>query len=820
MRPYHYIILLLSLLLTSCYETRNLPEDETLYTGITDYKLGTTSYKDIEREEEGVITAFSEAYNTIEGVLEGDLSVLEKRKKVEQDKHVRDSLKREEAIKQEGWAEAKAEVDGVLAYAPNNSLFGSSRHRFPLPLGLWIYNRHVGSDSRWGKWMFNTFAANPRFISTANPQVRVQVARNALRNYGFFRGKVDYRIVPQKNPRKAKIAYDVSPGQLFRFDTIRYQQFPPVVDSLIVASQGKTVLHQGAPFSAANLQAERQRLSTMLRNNGYYFYQPEFITYRADTLMRPTWVQLQVRPTADIDERSNRQYHMGRTNVYLYKYGNAVVTDSVVRRGSTFYYSDGPKPPMRYSAIRKWLFYRRGSLYNQDLQDIVRSKLSEMGTFSQISMQYTPRADEDTLDVDVYLMLDKPYDAEFQGNIVNKSNGLVGPGVSFSMSKRNAFRGAEMLSLKAYGSYEWQTGAHVEGSKQVVNSYEWGASLDLQYPRLMLFGLLDKLNRRALASTTFKLDADWLNRSGYFGRVNFGGRVVYNYQRRPTVHHEFTPIHLEYNQLLHTTQRFDSIQAANQALYVSMRDQFVTSMQYTYHVASPRQARNPRTLTLTIKEAGNVMSGLYGIFGQNMRRTGKHLFGVPFAQYLKATLEMTDKIKLGSTRSYLVGRLFAGAVVSYGNSTIAPYNDLFAIGGANSIRAFAIRSIGPGSYHPGGSGYSYINQVGDLKLEANLEYRFPLVGHLEGAAFVDAGNVWLMKPDDDHPGGSINLRTLGRELALGTGLGVRYDLSFLVVRFDVGVGIHAPYDTGRSGYYNMPRFRDSLGYHLAIGYPF
>ena len=250
MRPYHYIILLLSLLLTSCYETRNLPEDETLYTGITDYKLGTTSYKDIEREEEGVITAFSEAYNTIEGVLEGDLSVLEKRKKVEQDKHVRDSLKREEAIKQEGWAEAKAEVDGVLAYAPNNSLFGSSRHRSTLPLGLWIYNRHVGSDSRWCKWMFNTFAANPRFISTANPQVRVQVARNALRNYGFFRGKVDYRIVPQKNPRKAKIAYDVSPGQLFRFDTIRYQQFPPVVDSLIVASQGKTVLHQGAPFSA------------------------------------------------------------------------------------------------------------------------------------------------------------------------------------------------------------------------------------------------------------------------------------------------------------------------------------------------------------------------------------------------------------------------------------------------------------------------------------------------------------------------------------------------------------------------------------------
>ena len=143
-----------------------------------------------------------------------------------------------------------------------------------------------------------------------------------------------------------------------------------------------------------------------------------------------------------------------------------------------------------------------------------------------------------------------------------------------------------------------------------------------------------------------------------------------------------------------------------------------------------------------------------------------------------------------------------------------------SVGGANSIRAFGVRSIGPGSYNPLLSGYSYINETGDVRLEANLEYRFPLVSNLNGALFVDAGNVWLLREDADRPGGGIHAATFGREIALGTGFGLRYDLQFLVIRFDVGIGLHAPYNTGRSGYYNMPKFWDSLGFHLAVGYPF
>ena len=296
--------------------------------------------------------------------------------------------------------------------------------------------------------------------------------------------------------------------------------------------------------------------------------------------------------------------------------------------------------------------------------------------------------------------------------------------------------------------------------------------------------------------------------------------MSHTYQRRSRVFHEVVPFRLDYEKQLHTTAKFDSIITNNQALYASLRDQFVPSAQYTVTLTNPASRYHQRRITLSIKEAGNLTSLGYRIGGKPFTEKDKNLFGVPFAHYIRLTAEYTHRYRIGQTQTYLCWRAFGGIIHSYGNATIAPYADLFTVGGANSIRAFGVRSIGPGSYHPGHSHYSYIDEMGDLKLEANLEYRFPLVSNLHGALFMDAGNVWLMKKDENRPGGTINARSLAREIALGTGFGLRYDLSFLVIRFDVGIGLHAPYDTGKSGYYNMTKFWDSLGFHLAVGYPF
>ncbi len=810
-------------LLAGCSTTKNLPEEEVLYTGISSIDYGEKSKKERQKEkEEGVITSFAGAYKAIDELLtQKEISALKKEKELTPEQQ--DSLKAVQRIEEEAYNTAKEEVNAALAYAPNNAFFGSSSLRIPFPSGLWVYNATVGKKSRFAKWIFNTFAATPVYISTVNPKTRALVAQNTLRNYGYFNGTVDYEVIPQKNPRKAKISYTVRPRQLFRLDSIAYLHFPAAGDSLIQKTFRQRTLFSGDPFSVINLDAERTRLYNLFRNSGYYYYKPEYITYRADTIQRPGFVQLQVVPASGIPASANRRYYIGHTTIHLFNNETRRLTDTLQFRDYTLYYNKGKKGklPLRFGAIRRNLFYRKGMLYRQDVMSFVQQQLSGMDVFSTVNLKYTPRDTtmlNDTLDIEITGVLDKPYDGEFTTKVTSKSNGQIGPGLSFSMSKRNAFRGAEKLKFEVHGSYEWQTNSNVQGNSSVINSYEYGTSLTLDYPRLIFPGA-HKFTRRAKTSTSFVLDATWMNRANYFGMVSLSARAAYTYQASPTIKHEIVPFRLDYDELLSTTPTFDSIMNVNQALYVSMRDQFIPSMRYTFTYSSPRRARNPRSFIFEVKESGNVTSGIYALFGKSFNQKDKKLFNVPFAQYVRLSAEYREEFRL-SPRTSIATRIGTGVIFSYGNSTAAPYNDLFSVGGANSIRAFTVRGVGPGSYTPGNSAYSYIDQMGDFKIELNAEYRFPIVSMLYGAVFLDAGNVWLMDRDPNRPGGTFDISRFGKDLALGTGFGIRCDLDFLVLRFDIGVGLHAPYDTGKSGYYNMPKFKNSLGYHFAVGYPF
>lgn len=825
------MIAVLSAIISSCSTTSSLPEDEQLYIGLKDITFDHPKQK-AQKQEKGVITALSDAYQKVDNVFHGEswqgLDLHNLKNDAEISKQQRDSLRRMDEMLKQARLLTEDEVTAVLSIKPNNSFMGSARHRFPLPIGLWIYNRYVGSKKRFGRWMFNTFAANPKLISTVNPAMRCRVATNVLHNYGFFHGKVTSEVITsKKNPRKAKVSYSVIPGPQYMLDKTEYVGFSDTLSNLIRQTSRQSLLHSGDAFSAANLDEERQRLNTVFHENGFYNFQPTYITYRADTIQRKGHVQLQVCPVPGLPQQSTIQYHIRKTNIHLQDALRSTSWTDTIGRGSVrmLYAVDDHhlKPSVRYGILRRQIKFRSGDLYQQSQIESLQQKYAQLGIFSQVQVECNATdttATCDSLDVDIHLALSRRYDAEFKANAATKSNGLVGPGLSWTMTRRNAFRGCEAVNFNVYGNYEWQTGAFQQKRSSVMNSYEYGTSLSLDYPYIKFGRLARAINRRATTSTFFRLEANCLNRARYFGRVNFAASVGMTYQRNPLVRHELTPFRLDYNLQFHSTKEFDRIVSENQALYVSMRNQFVPSMQYVLNMQSRPTARNPRSFTLTLKEAGNVVSGIYACFGKPFSQQDKHLFGVPFAQFVKAVAEFRDRIKMGSTRTYLAGRVLLGAVYSYGNSTIAPYNDMLSIGGANSIRAFAARSIGPGSYHPANGRYSYVDQIGDLKFEANLEYRFPIVGKLEAATFLDCGNVWLVNNNHDYPGSTFKFKNLGRDLALGTGLGLRYDLDFFVIRFDVGVGIHSPYETGHSGYYNMPRFGKSLGYHLAIGYPF
>ena len=763
-------ITLVCAFLMSCSTTRNLPEGETLYTGIDRLEV------------------------------------------VNEDKTP------------EGEA-ALAEVEAALAYAPNNAILGSSTLRWPLPVGLWVYNAFEKYQDKKGvgRWIFDHMGTSPILMSSVNGATRAKVATNLLKDYGYFNGSVSYSEVAQKNPKEAKVSYHIDMASPYYLDSIAYLKYPAYADSLIQSTRTESVLKSGENFNVLKLEEERQRLSTLLRNHGYYYFRPEYTTYRADTLQRSGYVGLQVVPQTGIPAEAKKQYYLGHTSVYLTGYNNEPPTDTLRLRTMTLYYS-GKKPGIRPSALMRNFFFRQGELFSQDRQTFSQEAIARMGVFKYTEFRYALQdsaKSKDTLDIRMYATFDKPYNAELEFNITTKNTDQTGPGAVFKLTRSNFQRMGADLSLEARGSYEWQTNSS-EGSSSKLNSYELGASLSLDFPRLILPWKDNGLRRsRYPQHTSFKLDANLLNRARFFHMLSFGGEVSYDFRRSRTWKHTITPFKLTFNTLFSTTERFDSIAVANPTLALSLGNQFIPSMNYTVTYDNARlKHRHQLWWETSLTSAGNVTSLIYAAFGKGLEEKNKELLNSPYAQFLKVTSEVRTLLQIRG-KHQVAARLMGGVLWAYGNQTVAPYNEQFYIGGANSLRAFTIRSVGPGTFHPGkNSQYGYLDQNGDIKLEANVEYRFPIFGDIYGATFLDAGNIWLMRKDENRPGGELTLKNFAKSIALNTGAGIRYDLTFLVIRLDLGIALHAPYDTGKQGYYNIPKFKDGLGLHFAIGYPF
>lgn len=774
-RSSKYIIYLVALsILTACSTTSGLQEDEVLYTGI-------------------------------------------KKIRVEDKKNT--------------YAESVAltEVEAALAYAPNSSFMGSSSIRFPISVGLWVYNKYVNNHkSGFSKWMFDTFSTTPVTLTMVNPETRVQVATNTLQNYGYFQGKVSYDIVPHKNPKKAKINYTIKLGEPYTFDTIVWN-FPERQDSVVRATADNSYLKDEGQFSVADLQMEKERLTNEFRNQGYYFYRPDYIRYIADSMMVPQKVQLLVAQDYDTPERAQHKWYIGNISTYIRtrqggtESRRTAFTDSTDLRGLKIVWTGDKNPISPRVMFRNFRFWHRQEFSQSKLEETL-ANLSNMKIFSRLQFTCTPRDTTqtcDTLDVRLDVTMDQPIEAEFDFNITQKSNSQIGPNAAIMLSKRNAFGHGETFALKLKGSYEWLTkGAQIVKGQDQINSYEAGAGVSITYPWLVFPGL-SKKRFKYPTTTSFKFDFDHLNRSGYYRLLSFNAEATYTFQTSKSFIHRVTPLSLTYDRLEHTTAKFDSIASKNRALLVSLQDQFIPAMQYviTYDNNWDTHRRFNTWMEISFKEASNLISGVSTFLGKKFDEKGKKMFSSPYSQFLKLSFDLRNKYKL-TDKSLLATRLYAGALWSYGNSSYAPYSELFYVGGANDIRAFAARAIGPGRYYDSQGRGTYLDQAGDFKLEANIEYRFNLVSNLHGALFIDAGNVWMLKKEDSHPLGELSSGNLLKSIALGTGFGFRYDLEFLVLRLDLGIGIHAPYDTGKKSYYNMPKFWDSLGFHFAVGYPF
>lgn len=747
------------------------------------------------------------------------------------------------------------EVEAALATAPNGALFGSSYYRTPFPYGLWIWNACSGSSGVIKKWLNSTFGKAPVLMSNVNPTLRSSVAQSILQNNGYFNGTVKFKVLDGKlqttkhdtvpKPRMAKIKYYVDFGKLYTLDTIGYTNFPQHMADLL-NQNGSDKLYTGAPFSISNLDAERTRLYEMFRNNGYYYYQKSHTAYLADTLAVPGKVQLQVRMHDSLPDFATHKWIIGKTNVRIRRQVREAITDSVQRRYLTIQFS-GKRPPLRPRVILSATKLRPGVLFSESEYEESINKLSSMGIFSSVDINFQPRFNADgtvkevadsivqkygaqragagILDMTVNAVLDKPYDVSFMATAKGKTNGRVGPGLTLGLSKRNAFHGGELLSAEVGASYEFQTG----GSGTAGNSYDFTTSLSLTLPRLLAPKFMVPQRKRwyTTPSTSISIAGETIRRAGFFNRNILSLDFVYSFQPSATSLHQFTPLSVVYGKTSDKTVEYLEKIEQSITTVIATTDELTPRMRYKYTYSSPQGNPNPFYWENTVTEAGNVTNFVNMLLGYKWNEKNKKLLYTPYSQFLKLETDMRKTWSLHNKSSF-VAHFYGGVILSYGNSSTLPYAEQFFVGGANDLRGFSMRGIGPGNVHYDTKELRYLYHNGDFKLVCNLEYRPHLFGSLYGALFLDAGNVWYLSKSRQEAIDEVQKATNGTgsfsakkaDIGIDVGCGLRYDLDFFVLRLDWGFAIHAPYDTGTGGFFNIPKFKDAQCINFAIGYPF
>ena len=690
-----------------------------------------------------------------------------------------------------------------------------------IPLGLWVYNNWNDSSKGLKGWLYKKWVKQPVLISEVKPEMRTQLMKQLLDDNGYFGSTVSYNVeYDKKDPKKAAIGYTIHVDHPYTIDSILYLSQSNKINRFIDSvAKRSPYLQKGEVFCVDSLEAERVRIVNSMRNHGYYYFRPEYIEFLADSLITPGKIAIKLSLVPNVPDMAKLQYRTGKIQTTIFREnGESPGTpDTTMTNKGNLIVMEPAK--LRKNLIPGCITFRDGKIFSVRDMDRTQTRLSRLGIFGSIQIQPVPAdtsAKNPLIDIYTSARFQKPMEASIEVNATSKSNSYLGPGLILGLSNNNIFGGGERLSLQFNASYEWQTGRN---RSSVFNSYEFGLNASLAFPRLLAPPLIKRTNRE-LNWTTINLGASILNRPKFFKLAEFNAGITYEWRAWRHVLNQLTLFKLTYNKLISTTHEFDSIMIQNPAVALSFESQFIPQVAYTYTYDRffERERINGINFQATVTEAGNIFNGLWTLFGAKGQRK---MFGTPFSQFIKGQIQLVYNRRLvRKSDQWLVSRILIGAEHAYGNSKQVPYSEQFYIGGANSIRAFTVRSLGPGSYRASRSERDgYFDQTGTFKLELNTEYRFPIVSILHGAVFLDAGNIWLLKNDPLRPGGLLTAKDFLRDLALGTGIGLRVDIGVMVLRGDLGYGLHAPYNTGINHYFNI-RFKDAFAFHLAIGYPF
>jgi outer membrane protein insertion porin family len=730
------------------------------------------------------------------------------------------NLQLDSAVPKDDKEELQTELEPLIRPQPNSSFLG-------IRFNLWAF--YKGQKDRPGfinRFLAKRFGEEPVYLSDVNPERTMTILVNRLENNGYFYAKDSFFV--DESAKFAHIDYTLKFGEPYRLEKYQLVEDTTVVMKAILSSLEETVLEKGHRFNLDDFKAERVRLNLLLKEIGYYNFNPDLLIFEADTNQyEDRRFDLYLRLKSNTPERAIHPYVIEGIDMFPnYSIrGRRNMSDTVNIQGIRII--QGNEEVFKPDLLQQYVLFRPGNIYNPEVSRLTSNRLSSIGNFRYVNIQFTEKdtvRNEDglyPLQAEILLspLNKRALRAELQA--VTKSNNFVGPALILNYRNRNLFQGGEIFSLTGKIGYEQQLAA---GNRQGLRSIELGLQGDLVFPRVLF--PIPVMNRFqfAIPKTKISLGFEYQNRTDLYLLNSYNTSFGYLWNVNRYVYHEFNPISVSVVNLARTTPAFDEILDSNPFLRRSFEQQFIFGMNYTfnYNQLVDEERKNAFFVGTTFDISGNMLKGINTLFNS---RNPERIFGLEYAQYVRGEVDLRFYHKF-TQEVMLVNRVFVGTGVPLGNSLSLPFVKQFFSGGPRSVRSFRIRSLGPGRYISDQFGIGgFFDQAGDIRLEGNMEFRFPFNRYVKGAFFADAGNVWLFNENEALPGGKIS-SAWAEELGVGVGFGVRVDVQFFVLRLDLATPVRKPWLEPRERW--LREFdvrsgdwrRENLILNFAIGYPF
>lgn len=690
---------------------------------------------------------------------------------------------------------------------PNGALFGMPAVRFiPFRLILfnWFYNK---KEKGFSHWMRNNLGEDPILLTDIDPELKRQKLIQTYENFGHFGTTAGYTVHYKRKNKKAFVHYQVELAQAYTYRKVEFNidsSQKQLLNSINTRIK-KSILKPNLEYNLDSIKQERRLVFNQLQNDGFCFIQESDILIEADTSIGNKQVDLRISINPDLSPKEATKAKIDGLRISL---------DSSVQSNMNipfYFYSFGK---LKRKFLDSIIYLKAGNTYSLKKSTITNSRLSSLGMFKSNYISYTPK-NGDSTQLLATIMLSPADATNFSFNVKGsyKTAGYIGPSVGFKLTQLNLFGKAQNLFVEVDAYYDFPIGVFRD---RISNSSGISARSILKAPFTNpKIKLAKKSNELPFQFVSFNIEYN--DRKDFFKMISLNTSYGLSWSHKKNHHHRLDLVNITFSDLLETTQRFDDLVAENPSLKASLINQFIFGMAYTYTYDDRTKEKNPSGLYFQLhgESSGNLLYLTNTIF-KNEEDGSKEFLNIKFAQFALASYDLRYYLKTGRS-SALVFRHLGGFGLPYGNSSLMPYIRQFFIGGTNSIRPIGARTVGPGRYLEFNKGE--VNQVGDIKLEVNLEFRFRISIRVNGAFWSDAGNIWLFKEDPERPGSGIRWGKVAQDSYFTSGTGLRIDLNYLILRLDYGVILYAPvFSDGYKWIWqnNQPLWHGVIGF----GYPF